>query len=200
MLVRIVLAACSFGCSVGQMQTGSAGPAEIFQRGQRELQQGHLDEAERDFRRVLTLDSKAASAYANLGVIHMRRKQWSAALQALHQAERIAPEMTGIRLNLGLVYYRQNHFQAAIEPFTSVVRDAPQSAQARYLLGLCDFFTERYKEAAETLEPLWPQQSSNLSYLYVLGIAANKAGLSTLEDRALGRLVTIGQDRLNFTC
>ena len=128
----------------------------------------------------------------------MRRKQWNTALEMLHRGERLAPQLVGIRLNIGLVYYRQNDFQAAIAPFTAVVRDAPESAQARYLLGLCNFFTEHYKESAAALEPLWPQQSGNLSYLYVLGIAANKADLSTLEDRALGRLVEIGQDTAEF--
>jgi len=197
-LARFILAVCSLEWSAAQVQKGSVDPAEIFQRGQRELQQGHIEEAERDFRAVLSLDPKAASAYANLGVIHMRRKQWNAALEMLHQAEHLAPQLAGIRLNIGLVYYRQNDFQAAIAPLTSVVRDAPESAQARYLLGLCNFFTEHYKESANVLGPLWTQQSGNLSYLYVLGIAANKAGLSSLEDRALGRLVEIGQDTAEF--
>jgi tetratricopeptide (TPR) repeat protein len=75
-----------------------------------------------------------------------------------------------------------------------VVLDAPDSCQARYLLGLCYFFTERYAEAASMLEPLWPQASSQLTYLYVLGIAAGKASLPDLEQRTLGQLIESGQD------
>ena len=100
----------------------------------------------------------------------------------------------GIRLNIGLVYYRQNNFRAAIAPFESVVRDAPDSYQARYLLGLCYFFTERYADATAMLEPLWPQASNQLNYLYVLGIAAGKSAHPDLEQRALGRLIETGQD------
>jgi len=77
---------------------------------------------------------------------------------------------------MGLVYYRQADYQHAIQPFESVVRDQPESTQARYLLGLCYFFKERYVEAAQTLAPLWPRESENLNYLYVVSIAANKAG------------------------
>ena len=44
------------------------------------------------------------------------------------------------------------------------------------------------------LEPLWPQASNQLNYLYVLGIAAGKSARPELEQRALGRLVEIGQD------
>ena len=196
----LVLSGCAMVCSVlAQTQPPrNVDPAELFKRGQQELQQEHLDQAERVFRAVLSVDPQAASAYANLGVIYMRRKQWTSALQMLHQAEHLAPQLAGIRLNMGLVYYRQNDFHAAIAPFMSVVRDVPESGQARYLLGLCNFFTEHYAESAATLEPLWPQQSNNLNYLYVVGIAANKAGLSTLEDRALGKLVEIGQDSDEF--
>jgi tetratricopeptide (TPR) repeat protein len=95
---------------------------------------------------------------------------------------------------VGLVYYRQNNFRAAIAPFESVVRDVPDSSQARYLLGLCYFFTERYADATAMLEPLWPQASNQLNYLYVLGIAAGKASQPDLEQRALGHLIEAGQD------
>ena len=158
------------------------------------MKKNNLDLAERSFRGVLAQDPQAAGAYANLGVIYMRRKQWPQALEMLHKAEHLAPEIPGIRLNIGLAYYRQNNFRAAIAPFESVVRDAPDSYQARYLLGLCYFFTERYADATSMLEPLWAQASNQLNYLYVLGIAAGKSGRPELEQRALGRLAEIGQD------
>ena len=112
----------------------------------------------------------------------------------LHRAEHLAPQVPGIRLNIGLTYYRQNDFRSAIAPFESVVNDLPDSYQARHLLGLCYFFTERYREATNILEPLWSQASSQLNYLYVLGIAAGNSARPDLEERALGRLVEIGQD------
>jgi tetratricopeptide (TPR) repeat protein len=79
-----------------------------------------------------------------------------------------------------------------------VVRDQPASAQARYLLGLCYFFTERYGDAVNALEPIWAKESSDLNYLYVLGNAANKAGQSDLEERALSRFVELGQNTAEY--
>jgi len=155
--------------------TSAATPQQLFHQGETALKNNNLDLAERSFRGVLAQDPQAAGAYANLGVIAMRRKQWLQALEMLHKAEHLAPQLAGIRLNIGLAYYRQNNFRAAIAPFESVVRDAPNSYQARYLLGLCYFFTERYSDAASMLEPLWPQASNQLNYLYVLGIAAGKS-------------------------
>ncbi len=149
--------------------------AQLFQAGQAALNRGSLDEAERDFRRVLAADPQIGGAYVNLGVVYMRRKQWNKALEMLRQAERLLPRVPGIRLNIGLAYYRQNEFLKAIPSFEFALRDQPDSLQARHLLGLCYFFTERWADAANTLAPLWAQESGHLSYLYVLSIAAHRA-------------------------
>jgi tetratricopeptide (TPR) repeat protein len=130
-------------------------PERLFRHGEAALTSDDLDEAERAFQGVLTINPEVAGAYANLGVIYMRRKQWRQALEMLHKAEDLAPQIAGVRLNIGLAYYRQNDFRNAIPSFASVVRDAPDSFQARYLLGLCYFFVERYGDAANTFEPLW---------------------------------------------
>lgn len=176
----------------------NADPQKLFQQGEAALKGGNLNDADHAFRAVLAINPQVAGAYANLGVIYMRRKQWTPALEMLHKAQHLAPEMAGVRLNIGLVYYRQNDFRKAIPPFESVVHDAPDSFQARYLLGLCYFFVARYGDAASTLEPLWSQASGQLNYLYVLGIAANKAGNSQLEERALSHLIEIGQNSPEF--
>src|ERR1700732_506105 len=136
----------------------AANPAQLFQQGQDALNQGRLDEAERTFGAVLALNPQLAGAYANLGVVHMRRKQWARALEMLNKAQRLAPQVAGIRLHIGLAYYRQNEFLKAIPQFESVVRDQPDALQPRHLLGLCYFFAERWADAAHTLEPLWTQE------------------------------------------
>jgi tetratricopeptide (TPR) repeat protein len=178
--------------------TSSANPAQLFQHGQDALNRGQLDEAERDFHRVLEIDPQAGGAYANLGVVAMRRKQWGKALETLQKAEHLLPQVPGIRLNIGLAYYRQNEFLKAIPPFESVLHDQPDSQQARHLLGLCYFFAERWADAAATLEPLWPVESSHLDYLYVLSIAANRAGQKELDAKATTQLVRVGGDTPEF--
>ena len=122
----------------------------------------------------------------------MRRRQWTKALDMLHKAEHLMPQVAGIRLNVGLAYYRQNEFLPAIPAFESVLRDQPDAAQPRYLLGLCYFFAERWADAATTLEPLWAQESGKLPYLYVLSNAAHRAGRTELDDRATAQLIKLG--------
>jgi tetratricopeptide (TPR) repeat protein len=178
--------------------SATADPARIFLLGQEALKENRLAEAERDFRQVLAANPEVGGAYANLGVVYMRRKQWSKALEALRQAERLMPQVAGIRLNIGLAYFRQNEFLKAIPSFESVVRDQPDAPQPRHLLGLCYFFTERWADAANTLEPLWEQESSQLSYLYVLSIAAHRAGQKEWDERATAQLVKTGEGSSEF--
>jgi tetratricopeptide (TPR) repeat protein len=183
----------AFGAAAQQTDT-----RQIFERGQHAMDAGDLAAAAKDFHAVLAAEPDNVGAHGNLAVVHMRRKEWTAALTELRIAERLAPKMSGIRLNIGLVYYRQADYQDAIEPFESVVRDQPESTQARYLLGLCYFFKEHYAEAAQTLEPLWPRESENLNYLYVVSIAANKAGMAELDRRATTHLIEAGHDSAEF--
>ena len=178
--------------------TAETDPAQVFQQGQDALNRGRLDEAERDFRKVLLLNPQLAGAYANLGVVYMRRKQWTKALEMLNRAEHLLPQVAGIRLNIGLAYYRQSEFLKAIPVFESVVRDQPDAAQPRHLLGICYFFTERWADAASTLEPLWSKESAQLDYLYVLMIAANRAGRKDLDERAFAQLVKVGGNSAEF--
>ena len=173
-------------------------PQKLFQEGEAALNEGDLAKAETAFRQVLAIDPRAGGAYANLGVIAMRRKEWNHALSLLHKAENLEPKMAGIRLNIGLVEYRRGNYAAAIAPLSSVVRDQPGLQQARYLLGLCHFFMEHYPEAVSVLDPLWPQMSSDFMYLYVLGNAAHSAGQIELDEKALKRLVEVGGDTAQF--
>jgi tetratricopeptide (TPR) repeat protein len=82
--------------------------------------------------------------------------------------------------------------------FESIVRDQPDATQPRHLLGLCYFFTERWADAANTLEPLWAQESGQLSYLYVLSIAAHRAQQTSLDERATLQLIKIGDGSPEF--
>ena len=204
----LAIAAQSKPSSFIQSSTTAATPApvkdlqteaqRVFQQGQAALNEGQLDRAESAFRKVLLLDTRSAAAHANLGVVEMRRKDWEKALVELHAAKKLAPQMTGIRLNIGLVEYHRANYAAAIPFFESAARDQPALVQARYLLGLCYSFVERPVDAVRALEPLWPQMSGQFMYLYVLANVAFRAGDKSLDQRALDRLVEVGQDRPEF--
>jgi Flp pilus assembly protein TadD len=167
--------------------------APSYQAGEQALNRGDLHAAEKAFRRVLALAPNDSGAHANLGVVYMRQRSWKTALEELETAKRLAPQVAGIRLNMGLVYFRREDYTLAIPAFESVVRDEPNSEQARQLLGLCYFLDERYADTIGALEGLWPASNTDLNYLYVLTIAAGKSGRHDLENRALERLIEVGE-------
>jgi tetratricopeptide (TPR) repeat protein len=170
----------------------------IFAEGEAALRSGDLQLAEKKFRAVIAVDPGSGSAYANLGVIAMRRKQWDHALALLQKAHKLEPQISGIELNIGLAQFRRANYAAAIEPLSSVLRDQPDSQQARYLLGLCQVFTEQYADAVATLEPLWSEMSADVMYLYVLDIAAQSAGEHDLDEKALKRMLQIGGNTAEY--
>jgi tetratricopeptide (TPR) repeat protein len=170
----------------------------LFAQGEAALRSGDLAGAEKNFQAVIAADPQAGSAYANLGVVAMRRKQWDHALALFEKAHKLEPTMSGIELNIGLVQFRRANYAAAIAPFSDVVRDQPDSPQARYLLGLCQVFTERYADAVTTLEPLWSEMSGDVMYLYALDIAAQSSGNQELDERTLERLTLVGNNTAEF--
>ena len=196
--MAFLFASSLFTASGMDAQNTTHDPQKLFEAGEAALRAGRLNDAEREFRQVVAINPGVAGAYANLGVIYMRRKQWPQALEMLRKAEKLAPDIAGIRLNIGLAYFRQNDFASAIQPFESVVHESPDSFQARYLLGLCYFFNDRWTDAIGTLEPLWAQASGQLNYLYVLDIAAYKAKNQALEEKAAARLVEVGEGSPEF--
>jgi tetratricopeptide (TPR) repeat protein len=173
-------------------------PAALFAAGESALRQGDLQTAEENFRAVVAADPRAGSAYANLGVIAMRRKQWDHALALFQKARQLEPKMSGIQLNIALVEFRRANYAAAIEPLSAFLRDQPDSDQARYLLGLCQIFTEHYADAVDALEPLWPRKSTDVMFLYALDIAAQNAGRRELDEKTLHRMIEVGVDTAEY--
>ena len=164
-----------------------------YEAGDSALRRGQLAEAEKNFLKIAAIKPQDLRAHVNLGVIYMRQKKWKRALEELRTAEKIAPRIPGIRFDIALVYYRQRDYHQAIAPFESVLRDQPDWPQAKHLLGICYMSEERFADAAAALEPLWTSLNSDESYLYVLVVAAGNAGRHDLEERALDRLLEVGQ-------
>lgn len=167
-------------------------PRQLFTAGERALAANHLRRARRNFLAVLRLRPQLVGAEINLGVIAERQRRWRAARARLLLARRLAPQLAGIELDLGLLDYRDGDYARAARALRQYLARQPASSQARTLLGFCQFFQSHYRPALLTLLPLWPQQRKNLTYLYVVSIAAGKARRTHLAHRAMRRLERAG--------
>ncbi len=199
---RAILLACAMASVCvglpGQTPTPETAVRGAFEAGEQALVRGDLEAAAQAFRKVLAWAPADVGAHTNLGVVYMRQQKWKLAIAELRAAEKLAPGVSGIRLNIGLAYYRQGLYREAVAPFEFVIREQPQSAQARRLLGLCYFFTERPAEAADELDGLWADSKSDLTYLYVLALAAGAAHRTELEQRALAQMLVVGQNTAEY--
>jgi tetratricopeptide (TPR) repeat protein len=190
----IAAAICAIAALAAQTTDPEARRRQAFEAGEAAMHRSQWAEAEKKFLEIVAIAPGDVGAHANLGVIYMRQQKWKRALDELHAAEKLAPQIPGIRLDIGLVYYREGEYHKAIAPFESVLRDQPDSEQARHLVGLCYMFDERYADATTALEPLWLSLNGDLSYLYVLSVAAGNADRHDLEEKSLARLLEVGQN------
>ena len=141
--------------------------------------------------------SQIGRAYANLGVVYMRRKQWDKALTLLQKAEHLMPQVSGsgIRLNIGLAYFRQNEFLKAIPPFESVVRDQPDACSHDTCLASATFsriagpMRRNARAVCGRRNPaIWLICTSSQ-------MRRTRAGQKSLDDRAAEQFTKLGMIR-----
>jgi tetratricopeptide (TPR) repeat protein len=76
-------------------------PKTLFEEAQRALIAHDYAKVERGFRGVLKIDPRSVAAYSKLGVVNMRLGRYDLAIKAFTEAEKLAPEVTGLDLNPG---------------------------------------------------------------------------------------------------
>jgi hypothetical protein len=69
------------------------------------------------------------------------------------------------------------------------------AANGRETCPECSGYPAEYRTSelrANDFEPLWEQENANLQFLYVIGIAAGKSGRQEIQEKALDRLLRVG--------
>jgi len=77
---------------------------EHFQLAYSAAERGNLDEAAKEYQKVLKLDSKNAKAHLNLGIVYGRQKKLKKEISEYEKALRIDPHFAGAHFNLGVAY------------------------------------------------------------------------------------------------
>ena len=85
-----------------------------FQRASKLAEQGHLNEAEHEYKVGLKLAPDSADAYNNLGVIYFQRQDFKQAILAYAKACQLRPENPEFHFNLGLAQFKAGNCKAAI--------------------------------------------------------------------------------------
>lgn len=137
-----------------------------------------LDPIDQTFARGENVEPIHAQAYANLGAILLRQKQWPAAEEAYRKALRLDPKSAAAHYNLGFVYFQTQKFDRAEEAYTAALALEPALPLAHLHLGEIAFRRGDHAAAVALLKQGLPQAD----------VDAKRSGLRTLAraELALG--------------
>src|SRR5574344_224423 len=98
---------------------------------EKEVSEEVFSSIENIWRSKLQANNNDAEAYANLGVIYQKRKNYTEAMEYYRKAESINPSNVNTRLNFGLLFQEQKNYPAALEAYESILKLYPNHVEAR---------------------------------------------------------------------
>ena len=163
------------------LQSVTAEMIEHAQAGVTAQQQGKLDVAIREFKKVTELQPEAASSHANLGSAYFQDGDYAAAIPELDHALMLNPNLMGTHQTLGVALLMQGDAEAALPHL--------EKTHPPDLLGLAYLETGRLGSAVVALKAALDQRPDDADLLYYFGRAAAAASqqvsrrLATLKPR-----------------
>src|SRR5262249_46132944 len=164
---------------------------EAFQVGVAALDAGANDTAQKRLTEAIEKIPEEPAAWANRGLLHLRKSELKEAIADLNRAHELAPDSPEIENLLGWLAANQGKFRDAAEHFRKALEHTPQDLLTRYALAQ---ILEKQGGTAgdagyqEQLEEILRIQPNNLHVLQKLvGIAARRGDREALT-KALKRL------------
>jgi tetratricopeptide (TPR) repeat protein len=128
--------------------------ADAIRRASELLVRGDLSGAEKEANLALSSPSTQPLAYAALGAIRLKQKEYAESERLLQKAIRLNPDLVGARLNLGSLYLLQQKTPQAAEAFRRVLTRDPLNAMARFSLARIENDQRDYTQSIQLLKPI----------------------------------------------
>ncbi|MCK4732257.1 MAG: tetratricopeptide repeat protein, partial [Methanophagales archaeon] len=113
---------------------------------------GRIDEAEKEYREVISIDPDDAPAHNNLGVLLTDLKRYEEAEKEYREVIRINPNLSVAHYNFGILLANLKRFKEVEKEYREAIRINPDSAEAHGNLGILYSETKRPEEAKKELE------------------------------------------------
>ena len=113
--------------------------------------EGHDEDAIKQFERALTLDVNNAPALQNLGIVALRRNDIRAAQDYLTRALELNPRLPLALNTLGVAYAKMNDFTHAVQYWKSAVAVDPHQYDALLNIGIVEGRAGHRDEARRAL-------------------------------------------------
>jgi tetratricopeptide (TPR) repeat protein len=151
-------------------------PREALQQAAILVEEGRLEEADRQVQPALSDPDTRAAACSVLGAIRLQQERLAEGAQLLQEAIRLQPRLLGAQLNLAQVYMRQGRTEQALGAFRRVLELDPANATARLALAAAENEKGRYQRSLELARPALANFHQSADGLYTLATAYLKTG------------------------
>lgn len=175
-LCVLVLTAWVPAVATNGPQSTSADSRQALEAAVALVQQGKLDEADRQAQRALPNPETRAVAHSILGTIRLQQNRLDESARLLGEATRLEPRLVGAQLTLAQVYTLQNRPDLALPRFRTVLELDPGNASARLALARSEVEKGDYARALKLTEPAHAALRRSAEGLYVIGAALLKTG------------------------
>jgi tetratricopeptide (TPR) repeat protein len=109
-----------------------------------EVQKGNLDEGIAHYKRALNYAPDHLGVLLNVAYLHLKKSEYTAALEYLERAKRVAPENADVAKLMGWAYYGANKIEEAVREWKRAFKLRPDVETQQALLK-----AEKDKEAEE---------------------------------------------------
>jgi len=138
------------GIFMGWSQNGAI-TNHIYEGNEKAESQAFI-QAEKSYRKALSLAPEQAAALYNLGTTHFLDKQYDEASQRFFQTQKFAAskeEKHRAFHNMGNVYMQQKEYQKAVEAYKNALRNNPSDEETRYNYALAKSLLEKEEPPQE---------------------------------------------------
>jgi tetratricopeptide (TPR) repeat protein len=174
-LVLLTAQVADSGVRTGAQETAPDGRAAL-QAAVALVQQGRLDEADRQAQVALSDPETKAVAYSVLGTIRLQQNRLEDSVKLLHEAIRLEPRLLGAQLSLAHVHTVRNEPELAFARYRAVFELDPSNPAARLALARAEIEKGNYRGSLELAQPVAAVLKQSAEGLFVLATALLKSG------------------------
>jgi tetratricopeptide (TPR) repeat protein len=177
----------SYGLAFAQ----SVAAKNHFKVGQSHLQNGRLEEAEKEFKEALKIEGKYSDAIYLLAITHLSMKKFDDAQKELEVVVALEPRFETARLYLATVFLEKKEYEKAKEQLEYVIRVNAGIAQAHYGLGVVYYVQGDLRKSSECWERAIELDKKFAPAHYNLGLALYMKGRPEEARKLLEKAISL---------
>jgi tetratricopeptide (TPR) repeat protein len=165
--------------AVAQAAAADKGMDELrggFEKANALMNEGKLDEAEAEYRALITKNPTVPQLHHNLAIVLAKKKDVAGAEAAYLKAVEVKPDYVDGYAGLSTLYLSNNQGDKAVELLNKALATRPDDPKLQFQLGLAQFTAGQYEPAAATFTKVSAADAANAEPHYYLGTIALTSG------------------------